>query len=317
LAKLCDIVYETNESVDIAKLALEQVSNLKEKILITRRNDEKDFFKHLTHDLNVLEHEVSIIKSVTVRNMIQELKQNETFKKSRVLGYSLRNDDQVSSIFIYDQINHHMVIIFKGTQTVADWLINLDLSPKESSNIFGDSKFKLHGGFQNTFLQRIIDFDSTFDQILKLYAEELSKSKLKVTVTGHSLGGALSTIAAYYIKNKYHDIISNVSNISFASPRVFTECSAQIIEDSIGKTNILRIWNQIDPIPLLPSQGFYNNNKENYKHIGHDIMFKDNELTFPHSMKRYIQLTKEKFPTLESLKREKENQYQKNNLINK
>ena len=322
LAKLCDNVYE-EEEIDIGKIALEQVTKLKESILRTRKNEEKgNFFtkmsnlfsekdrkqtlsiENLTHDLNVLEHEISILKNNSVRNMVELLKDNETFSSYRVLGYSLRNDDQLSSIFIYDQLKNHMVIVFKGTKSVRDWSINIDWDIKNSSELLGETPFKLHGGFQNTFIERIDHFDTSFNEILKLYQEELQKCKLHVTVTGHSLGGALSTIAACYIKKKHNNIISSVNNITFASPKVFTDASVDTVENFLGKTNILRIWNQLDPVPLLPTSGKENGQAITYKHVGHDIMYKDNEFTFPHAMSRYIELTNQKYPTLKSLKEE-------------
>eukprot|EP01080_Neovahlkampfia_damariscottae_P010104 gene10104-2524_t len=324
LAKLCDNVYEEKE-IDIGKIALEQVTKLKEAILTTRKNDESgnlikqftNFFseqdkkqtlsmENLTHDLNVLEHEISILKNISVRNMIELLKDNETFGSYRVLGYSLRNDNQLSSIFIYNQPTNHMVIIFKGTKTVQDWSTNLDFGVKNSSSIFGKTSFKLHGGFQSTFLDRIQDFDESFDQILSLYKEELQKSKLMVTVTGHSLGGALSTIASCYIKKKHQNIISTVNNISFASPKVFTDTSTEIVESILGKTNILRIWNQLDPIPLLPKSGQENDKSIIYKHVGYDIMYKESEFVNTHGMTRYIHLSQEQYPNLKSLKEELE-----------
>merc|ERR1712038_475 len=80
----------------------------------------------------------------------------------------------------------------------------------------------------------------------------------KVYVTGHSLGAALSTLAAFYLSCD-PDIPKPVSNINFASPRVGSESflkATQLLEQK-AQLRILRSMNENDTITVVPSIGFH------------------------------------------------------------
>ncbi|WP_197444256.1 lipase family protein [Maioricimonas rarisocia] len=75
-----------------------------------------------------------------------------------------------------------IVVAFRGTQQTADWLINLNVSWTRAP--YGD----VHRGFHDAF-------QSVRTQLEDALADARASEK-QVLITGHSLGGALATIAA-------------------------------------------------------------------------------------------------------------------------
>ncbi len=83
-------------------------------------------------------------------------------------------------------------------------------------------------------------------------------------VTGHSLGAALSTIAAFYLSCD-PDIPKPVSNVNFASPRVGNHVflnASQFLERT-SQLRLLRSVNENDTVTVAPSIG--------YKHVGFQV----------------------------------------------
>lgn len=99
-------------------------------------------------------------------------------------------------------------ITFFSTNSKKDWVFNFRgirrVIPYEGTN----KKIRVHTGY-------ITAYKACRDEI----ANRLKASgKKKVVITGHSLGGAVATIAALDIK--YNNPESSVDVVSFGSPRV-------------------------------------------------------------------------------------------------
>ncbi|WP_143385393.1 lipase family protein [Francisella-like endosymbiont] len=100
----------------------------------------------------------------------------------------------------------------------------------------------------------------------------------EIIVLGHSLGRSLSTLMTYHIKShilpayaKNNPTMKNtkVYNISFSAPRFVDSKGAKIIEEKIGKGNIIRFWNARNLVPSIMLGSL------NSKHVGIDIPLKD------------------------------------------
>lgn len=76
-------------------------------------------------------------------------------------------------------------------------------------------------------------------------------------VTGHSLGGALASLASIDIKNSF-GITPKV--ITFGQPRIGNQNLANYLSEMIPKT--YRVINYADIVPHLPTSTF------NYAHYG-------------------------------------------------
>lgn len=101
----------------------------------------------------------------------------------------------------------------------------------------------------------------------------------KLYVTGHSLGGALASVVAFYLACD-DSIPKPVTCITFAAPRVgdsgFREAT-NVLEQA-KKLRVLRVVNNNDSIAMLPMTNFY--------HAGFQIRLYGNpryepELTYP------------------------------------
>jgi len=83
----------------------------------------------------------------------------------------------------------------------------------------------------------------------------------KILVTGHSLGGALATLAALDLKTRYNNQY-DVELINIASPRVGDRRFRQLIQKHLP--DALRVVHDQDVIPTQPSYVAL------YEHIGHE-----------------------------------------------
>lgn len=135
-----------------------------------------------------------------------------------------------------------ILVCFRGTRGLADWIANMNVS--EQATQFG----MVHSGFLNGFLDVQSTIESTIDA--------LQTSDQKLVLTGHSLGGALSTIAASLWRDRYE--IRSV--YTFGQPAVgdreFSD-GMQFI-----KERFFRVVNDDDIVARIPP---------GFKHVGKRI----------------------------------------------
>src|SRR5262249_17886627 len=71
---------------------------------------------------------------------------------------------------------------------------------------------------------------------------------------GHSLGGAVANLVAYYLKSSY---ANDVKLYTFGAPRVGTYFGLpKALEKKLGESNIYRVSHQLDPITMIPTFPF-------------------------------------------------------------
>ena len=145
------------------------------------------------------------------------------------------------SVFNKDSI----LCAFRGTENKRDWLtdanmirVKMDLTDVEDNN-----RPLAHWGI-------LRQFRSVENNITKYIQEELKTNKdiKNIIYTGHSLGGALATIAAQNYGHKYPKL--NHMCVTFGAPR----CGD---DDFRKKFNTIccfskRFVNEYDPVPSLP-----------------------------------------------------------------
>ena len=123
-------------------------------------------------------------------------------------------------------------LIFRGTEVSSIKDIKADLDAKI---IQCESGGKIHRGFNDAFSE-------VHMEIQKYLNEELKENK-PLFISGHSLGGALATVASK--KLSFDNGIA--ACYTFGSPRVGNEEWMQNI-----KTPIYRMVNSADPVTMLP-----------------------------------------------------------------
>ncbi len=170
------------------------------------------------------------------------------------------------------------VLAFRGTEKdyldiLTDIIIFKTKLPDLEDKAYGEGPLFAHGGFFQAFrsvwgtaLPDSIkpEFGAQWigtEGVSNIIARQLKSETTPLFVTGHSLGGALATLAAYHTCS-FH---SNTFLYTFGSPRVVnTELAANI--DSTLKGRAFRCVNGIDIVPRVPPLF-------NYHHIDELVYF--------------------------------------------
>lgn len=133
----------------------------------------------------------------------------------------------------------HAFILFRGTQLLADWLTNFNIAPARS-----DSGYLVHDGFNKSF--------NSMKPKLAEFRKVLTKQKIKhVHCIGHSLGGALATLCANWLQNKYSTYL-----YTFGSPRVGLYDFSNYLTTQMTAKRIYRVYHKTDPVPMIPTWPF-------------------------------------------------------------
>lgn len=129
---------------------------------------------------------------------------------------------------------------FRGTmKTVQQWLSNFD-----TKYVKWDVG-RVHEGFYKRF-DEVVDYS-----VKKLYEARKKFPEADIYLTGHSMGGAIATLVASYVKAKESKTIHPDMVYTFGSPRVGDKKFATYVNSQYGET-ILRVMNEWDMIPDLP-----------------------------------------------------------------
>eukprot|EP00978_Attheya_sp_CCMP212_P046759 scaffold410065_cov50-Attheya_sp.AAC.2 len=183
---------------------------------------------------------------------------------------------------VKDERNKRITLVFRGTENNlgafrSNWLANIRSSVKMTpvpESIKGDLEFEeigLHSGFYDFLHGETVDETddsgrTKYDQIVEDVKALLSKYPgFKLYVTGHSLGAALSTVAAFYLTCD-KDIPKPVTCLNFASPRVGNASflkACQHLEKSC-LLRMLRVVNSNDTIAVVPFGS-------GYAHVGFQL----------------------------------------------
>lgn len=148
-----------------------------------------------------------------------------------------------------------VVIAFRGTATCLEWLENLraTLTELPSSSSSSCSPMAM---VESGFLSLYTSETESCPSLRQMVREEISRllqsygdQALSLTITGHSLGAALATLAAYDIK-EYFKRAPMVTVMSFGGPRVGNRSFRKRLEQQ--GTKVLRIVNSDDVITKVP-----------------------------------------------------------------
>lgn len=191
-------------------------------------------------------------------------------------------DDQFSKRdlvygLIVNRAEKRIVIAFRGSVTRKDWIMNAKIS--KSREAFKELKFanekgfvgekkrvRVHRGFAKyLFSQKSTGDGTKFGDILKDLQDVYSYKKdgkdysdYKLFITGHSLGGALSSLVSVALAGcdicETYPAMIPVTAITYASPRVGGKAFKKT-HMALEKSNMLRhirVTNNGDIIPVFP-----------------------------------------------------------------
>ena len=178
-------------------------------------------------------------------------------------------NDAVSAVNVYAWLQDRTLhVVFRGTKGSDD--IKIDVNEVRAYLLPGNKDVMVHSGF-------LKQFHASQPFILMAF-EKYKDAVDTVHFSGHSLGGALATLAAAY----FSPIIRAVAGCrikchTFGCPRIGNKGFVDWFTGKVDES--YRILNFKDPVPLLPLNGFYThifggleiNDKNQIKNIGHDV----------------------------------------------
>ncbi|WP_082880283.1 lipase family protein [Vibrio bivalvicida] len=189
---------------------------------------------------------------------------NQMPDEDMILTSIKNDDDRFISVFGVDNnsaqaalIEHdeYLCITFRGTNEVADWLDNI--------NAFSTNE--LFGEFHRGFYQSVEDVWPKLDSKCKALQKE---KKRPLFFAGHSLGGAMATIAAA----KYiHEDKPFTSVYTFGQPRALTRVTSQFFNVEC-KNRFFRFHNNNDIVTRVPARLM------GYSHVGSYLYISEEKL---------------------------------------
>ena len=150
----------------------------------------------------------------------------------------------------------YLAAVFRGTDEIADWLDNLNVVPV--SGPFG----KVHKGFYNALMDV---WPSMRREIRRIRSNDVPRRPL--WITGHSLGGALATIAASLL---VEDDEPFFGVYTFGSPRCGDKDFARVYKVEAG-ARTYRFQNNNDIVSRVPARAM------GYRHVGNFVYIRENE----------------------------------------
>lgn len=172
---------------------------------------------------------------------------------------AMKVDSDIFGLTAVNAATKTVAVSFRGTQTLEDWLADLDFvalpysSVKDAGNV--------HMGFQ-------LVYNAVRGSVAQLVRQALAAGCQNIWVTGHSLGGALALLCA-------PDLVFNVNKgivprlYTFAGPRVAqNDALAPGFQQFFDATIPLcyRVANRWDKVPDLPPKIAF------YEHVGHGVL---------------------------------------------
>ncbi|KAJ3193580.1 hypothetical protein HK101_004591 [Irineochytrium annulatum] len=139
----------------------------------------------------------------------------------------------------------HIAISFRGSRTMDNWIDDLMIAKPDCPFPGAPEGAKIHYGFLNSWSLVRDDVMSHVSRLLLMYP------KFDIWFTGHSLGGALATLAAVDIRQTLGVPGFRLKLLTFAQPRVGNGIWADWV-DSLTFDHMLRVVNQDDLTPHLP-----------------------------------------------------------------
>ncbi|CAM9414270.1 unnamed protein product, partial [Laminaria digitata] len=190
--------------------------------------------------------------------------------------YWYEADKEVSGKSLFDAIHDTeafvvanddvILVVFRGTKELTDWITNLSIRTRNIPKSWGLSEedCDVHRGFDDG-VNTVWDGVEGMHQKIKTLYEEKGKRR-KLYIAGHSLGGALATVAAARLA--FVDDMNIAGMYTIGSPRVFdTEFAAhfdsKVNHGTLLKDKYFRCRNNNDIVPrIVPSP---------YCHVGTEI----------------------------------------------
>jgi triacylglycerol lipase len=163
-----------------------------------------------------------------------------------------------SSAILIEHANY-FALAFRGTDEPRDWIDNINTIP--TASLFG----RFHRGFYNS-LERIWPEITNYYQKKRTELRKLENKAKGFFLTGHSLGGAMATVAASQLIYRDYPF---TSVYTFGQPRAVTAETADILNIR-ARNRYYRFQNNNDVVTRMPARMMGYSHVGTYMHILQD-----------------------------------------------
>ncbi|BDU40180.1 putative Lipase (class 3) [Vibrio nigripulchritudo MADA3029] len=158
-----------------------------------------------------------------------ELAYPRTFKQTRY-GFDPNGQRIVNNRFgkvlmriLWSRERDEVIIVIKGSHNLWDWLLNSVMWLKSCKN--WGLNYSIHAGFHYLLEQESTPAHkkdtlglSVMERIEAIVKPLIENDKKRITITGHSSGGAIGNVIADYLEQRYPHCIKRV--VTFGQPAV-------------------------------------------------------------------------------------------------
>ena len=157
----------------------------------------------------------------------------------------------------YDSNMNAVIVAFRGSSNIPNWISDLNFFKTSYPYCSG---CEVHRGFFH-------EWQSLMGPMMPTIRGLVSQYNAPVLVTGHSLGAAVTILAAMDI---IRSITSSVTVYNFGEPRVGTPVFTQWATSQLAGGRQFRVTHERDPVPHVPPMDF------GFLHAPHELWY-DND----------------------------------------
>jgi len=136
-------------------------------------------------------------------------------------------------------VERFLLLVFRGTSVLADWITDAGIALDESSFFF--EGFAVHSGFISA-LGQIVQGQDPARRMRRAIQDSMVQGITKLVVTGHSSGGALAQIATLKIMlgaeetepEELKRIMANVQCVTFGAPNSLKPLNVQALDVEVS-----------------------------------------------------------------------------------
>ena len=152
----------------------------------------------------------------------------------------------VTGFVAADDTNKRIVVSFRGSASIQNWIANLNFNAVDTDLCRGCTA---HAGFWTSWREARTGVLNAVKTVAQ------AKPGYKIVATGHSLGGAIASLAAADLRKGGY----SVALYTYGAPRIASPTLSDFISKQPGGN--YRITHLNDPVPRLPPISF------NFVHI--------------------------------------------------
>jgi triacylglycerol lipase len=228
-----------------------------------------DTIKYQPHNAEFLAFTAKLVYEKDQKAIEAVLADQEKIKNFRYQKLRLIDQKNAQAMVIADE--EKVIVAFRGTDELSDWMANFKYSLIKTEGFFGE----IHEGFYHNFRLLWKEVRETF--------EDFKRGTYKsLWFTGHSLGGALASLAVAALIQEDYPVYGLYT---FGQPRVGNREFARILNVEFKDRYFLFINHQ-DIVTRIPTR------KMGYSHAG-NLLYFDEEGNLHHDLHGWFQFQHE------------------------